>query len=168
MWLLRLSKNPAAPWAMLAALVTFILAVTALTSLSETLIAWRTLPSRGLRWGLRMRGACSAVSLIVIGVALGRTNHKGDSLLFFIPDIWTGLGSLVSISWISDQLGYGNPLSHVLDGGTDLGFLAIYAIAIIDGAILCFIIFILSFVSMLVLQIIDRKALWRATASGSR
>lgn len=42
-------------------------------------------------------------------------------------------------------------------GGEELGFIVIHLIALIDGLILSFLIFIVSFVSMLLQQIRDRK-----------
>lgn len=161
MWLVGFSGNAVAPLAMLAALFTMILAIAALASISPSLTAWRTLPSRGLRAGLMLRGLCSVISLIVIGVALaGGGRGDGHVILIVLPDLWTGLGAVLSMSLLSVPLGFENPASQVMDGHADLGFSMIYLIALIDGLILCFLIFIVSFVSMLVLQIRDRRRLY--------
>lgn len=160
MWLVKLSKNPVALVAMLSALLTMILAITALASISTSLTAWRTLPSRGLRVGLLLRGICSGVSLIVLGVVLASEGGDGRAILIVMPDLWTGLGAALSITLLSEPLGFGNPASELMDGYPDLGFAMIYLIALIDGLILCFLIFIVSFVSMLVLQIRDRRRLY--------
>ena len=62
-------------------------------------------------------------------------------------------------------MGYGfTPADLLFGGGGNLGFSTIYLIALIDGLIISFFIFIASFVSMLVLQIRDRKKLYQKGA----
>jgi len=161
MWLVGFSRNPVAPPAMLSALFTMILLLTSIMSIWPTLTDWRTLPSRGLRVGLQLRFICSVASLIVLGVVLASEGGDGHAILILMPDLWTGLGAVLSISLLSEPFGYGNPVSDVMDDSSDLGFAMIYLIALIDGLILCFMIFIVSFVSMLVLQIRDRKRFYQ-------
>lgn len=160
MWLVGFSKNPVAPPAMLSALFTMILLLTSIMSIWPTLTDWRTLPTRGLRVGLQLRFICSVASLIVLGVVLASEGGDGHAILILIPDLWTGLGAVLSISLLSEPFGFGNSASEIMDGSSDIGFLMIYLIALIDGLILCFLIFIVSFVSMLVLQIWDRRRLY--------
>ena len=54
----------------------------------------------------------------------------------------------------------------IMDGSTNISFAMIYLISLIHGLILCFLIFIVSFVSMLVLQIRDRRRLYPAFSVG--
>lgn len=160
MWFLKLSENPVAPLAMLAALVTFIVALTSLASFSGTLLGWQTLPSRGLRVGLQARAICTGFSLIVIAVIMASGGDYENPVVLIMPDAWTGAAAAILPSMVAEDLGFKNPAGQFMDGETDLSFMMIYAIAIIDGLILCFLIFIVSFVSMLVLQIRDRRGMY--------
>lgn len=161
MWMVRLSENPSALVAMLSALLTMILVITSLMSIWPSLTAWRTLPSRGLRCGLVLRAICAGASFIIIITVLATNGRDGNPILIALPDLWTGLGSVLSITLISDFFGFGNPLSGIMDGAANLSFGMIYLIALTNGLILCFLIFIVSFVSMLVLQIRDRRKLYQ-------
>lgn len=160
MWFLKLHENPFAPHAMLAALATFILGVTALFSLSGNLTKWRTLPSRGLRLGLILRGISSGVSLIVIAVIMANSGNYENPVTLLMLDVWTGAAAVLPLALLSEPLGFVSPADQIINQQTNLSFLMIYAIAIIDGLILCFLIFIGSFVAMLILQIRDRKAMY--------
>lgn len=161
MWLVRLSENPSALVAMLSALLTMILVITSLMSIRPSLTAWRTLPSRGLRCGLVLRAICSGVSFMIIITVLATNGRDWNPILIALPDLWTGLGAVLSIAWISDLFGFGQPFSGIMGRPTNLSFAMIYLISLIHGLILCFLIFILSFVSMLVLQMRDRKKFYQ-------
>lgn len=157
MWLVKLSENPSALAAMLSALLTMIFVIASLMSIWPSLTRWQTLPSRGLRLGLVLRAICSGASFLIIITVLATNGRDGNPILIALPDLWTGLGAVLSIAMISDFFGLGNPLSGIMDRPANLSFGMIYLIALINGLILCFLIFIVSFVSMLVLQIRDRK-----------
>ncbi len=164
MWIVTLSENPYALVAMLSALLTLILVIALIMSLGPSLTVWRTLPSRGLRCGLVLRAICSGVSFIIILTVLAEDGRYGGPIILVLPDLWTGLGAVLAIDWISDVLGYGEPLSRIMDNPANLSFAMIYLISLIHGLILCFMIFIVSFVSMLVLQIRDRKKFYKNAA----
>lgn len=165
MWFLEFWKNPVAPLAMLAALFTFIVLTTCLSSLSGTILKWKTLPSRGLRVGLILRAICSGASFLILGVVLAADGRNGNPILMILPDAWTGLGAVLAVGQLSSPMGYGfTPADLLFGGGGNLGFSTIYLIALIDGLIISFFIFIASFVSMLVLQIRDRKKLYQKGA----
>lgn len=157
MWLIRLSENQHGFAAMLSALLTLIVALAILSSIWPSLTAWRTLPSRGLRVGLTLRAICSGASFMVILTVLATNGRDGNPILIALPDLWTGLGAVLSIAWVAELIGTGQPLSGIMDGHENLSFGMIYLIALIDGLIIAFLIFIVSFVSMLVLQMRDRK-----------
>lgn len=160
-WMVRLSENPFAFAAMLSALLTMIMVITSVMSIWPTLTAWQTLPSRGLWCGLVLRAICSGASFLIIISVLATNGRDGNPILIVLPDLWTGAGALLSITWISDYFGLGNHQSRFIDGYTNLSFAMIYLISLIHGLILCFLIFIVSFVSMLVLQIRDRKKFYQ-------
>jgi hypothetical protein len=161
MGFLKLHENPLAALAMFAALGTFILVLNALASLSGTLTGWRTLPSRGLRLGLQIRGISSGASLMVIAAIIATGNDYQNPVIFVMPDVWTGAAALIPPSLLAEELGFKDPVGQFMDQETDLSFAMIYAISVIDGMILSFLIFIVSFISMLILQIRDRKAMYR-------
>lgn len=135
MWLLRLSENRFALLAMLSALLTMIFVITSLMSIWPSLTHWRTLPSRGLRVGLVLRAICSGASFMVIITVLATNGRDGNPILIALPDLWTGLGAVVSISLISDFFGLGDPVSVIMDGPESLSFAMIYLIALINGLI---------------------------------
>jgi len=161
MWMVRLSENPSAFLAMISALLTMILVITSLMSIWPSLTRWQTLPSRGLRLGLVLRAICSGASFLIVITVLATNGRDGNPILIALPDLWTGLGAVLSIALISDFFGFGNPLSGIMDGPASLSFAMIYLIALTNGLILCFLILIVSFVSMLVLQIRDRRKLYQ-------
>ena len=157
MGFLKLSWKSGAPLGMMAAFLTIVILVNSFASLSETLTSWKSLPSRGLRVALHIRGVSSFASLMVIGALLVTSGSYENPVIILMPDIWTGLTSTILVSLLSMPFGLENPLAELTEAGTNLGFLTVYLIAIIDALILCFLMFILSFVSMLVIQIRDRR-----------
>ncbi|MFM2199182.1 MAG: hypothetical protein RLZZ505_2614 [Verrucomicrobiota bacterium] len=167
MWMVRLSENPSALLAMLSALLTIILVIASLMSFRPSLTAWRTLPSRGLRCGLVLRAICSGASFLIVITVLATNGRDGNPVLIALPDLWTGLGAVLTVAAISDFFSSGNPFSGIFDlgGPANLSFAMIYLISLIHGLILCFLIFIVSFVSMLVLQIRDRKKFYQNAAA---
>jgi len=157
MGFLKLSWKSGAPLGMMAAFLTIVILVNSFASLSETLTSWKSLLSRGLRVALHIRGVSSFASLMVIGALLVTSGSYENPVIILMPDIWTGLTSTILVSLLSMPFGLENPLAELTEAGTNLGFLTVYLIAIIDALILCFLMFILSFVSMLVIQIRDRR-----------
>ncbi len=144
-----------AHWAMLAAVCTFILGYAVLTSWVPVLREGRNLFTRALKVGLVIRTIISF--LTVFSVPLGFP-------LLFAPDTWSGLAaSLV----VSKALGT-QPLSQLMDGSvSNVSFLEIYAVTIVEGLILSFLLFILSFIAIIILQMRDRRnpALWRGPSN---
>jgi hypothetical protein len=161
MWLVKLYENPFAFLAMLSALFTMILVITSIMSIWPSLTAWRSLPSRGLWCGLVLRAICSGASFIIIITVLAINGRDGHPILIALPDLWTGLGAVLSITVISDFFGFEPSFLEIMSRPANISFAMIYLISMINGLILCFLIFIVSFVSMLVLQIRDRKKLYQ-------
>jgi hypothetical protein len=146
-----------AHWAMLAAVVTFIFGYAVLTSWLPILREGRNLFTRALKVGLVIRTVISVLTLIA--VPLG-------PLLLFTPDLWCGMAA----NWVvSEALGT-SPLAQRTGGSgvsSQVGFLEIYATTILEGLILSFLLFILSFIAIIILQMRDRRnpALWRGPSN---
>ncbi len=142
-----------AHWAMLAAVCSFIIGYSVLTSWVPVLREGRNLFTRALKVGLVIRTIISVIT--IFAVPLG-------PLLLFTPDIWSGMAA----NWaVSEVLGT-SPLAERVGGSTpssQAGFLEIYATTILEGLILSFMLFILSFIAIIILQMRDRRnpLLWQ-------
>lgn len=132
---------------MLAAVVTFILGYAVLTSWVPVLRVGRNLYTRALKVGLVIRTIISI--LTILAVPLGTP-------LLFLPDTWCGFGA----SWVVSQVMGTELLPQRLGGlssASRVSFLEIYATTLVEGLILSFLLFIFSFLSILILQIRDRR-----------
>lgn len=141
-----------AHWAMLAAVVTFILGYAVLTSCVPVLREGRNLFTRALKVGLTIRMVISV--LTILAVPLGAP-------LLFSPDAWCGMGA----SWFVSQVLGTQPLPQRIggsSGSSEVGFLEIYATTLVEGLLLSFLLFILSFIAIIILQARDRRnpVLW--------
>lgn len=146
-----------AHWAMLAAVLTFILGYAVFTSWVSVLRAGPNLFTRALNVGLLIRTIISVITIISIPLA---------SPLLFTPDAWSGFAA----SWVVSQVSGKPPLIQRISGVSDelqVSFLEIYAITVIEGLILSFLLFILSFVAIIILQNRERKKseLWRGSSN---
>ncbi len=159
---LGLWRSLSAQLAMLAAVVTFVLSYSAVTASMKIFRNRENLFSRALRAGLVVRMIVSLLTLIA--VPLG-------PFLMFTPDLWCGfLASLV----VTKVLGLPPLMERTYTGEgaapnieiTLPGFLEVYATTILEGLILSFMLFILSFLMILILQMRDRKS--RYMLSGSK
>ena len=142
-----------AHWAMLAAVCTFIVGYAILTSWVPVLREGRNLFTRALKVGLVIRTVISAITFIA--VPLG-------PLLLFTPDLWAGTAA----NWAVSQVLGTNPLAQRIEGssiGSQVGFLEIYVTTILEGLILSFLLFIFSFIAIIILQMRDRRnpLLWQ-------
>jgi hypothetical protein len=141
-----------AHWAMLAAVVTFIIGYAVLTSCVPVLREGRNLFTRALKVGLTIRTVISVLTILSVPLA---------TPLLFAPDTWCGFAA----SWVVSETLGNPPLAQRIggtSGGSGVSFLEIYAITIIEGLILSFLLFILSFIAIIILQARDRKnpSLW--------
>jgi hypothetical protein len=149
-----------AHWAMLSAVCTFILGYSILTAWLPMLREGRNLFTRALKVGLTIRTMISILTFLAIPVG---------TPLIFAPDTWCGLAASQAVAL---ALGT-SPLPQRIggsDGGGHVGFLEIYAITLVEGLILSFMLFILSFIAIIILQIRDRRnpALWPGASSAER
>lgn len=143
--------------AMLAAVVTFIIGYAVLTSRVAVLREGRNLFTRALKVGLVIRTVISV--LTILAVPLGTP-------LLFSPDAWSGMGA----NWVVSQVLGTPPLPQRIGHfgqGSEVGFLEIYATTLVEGLILSFLLFILSFIAIIILQMRDRRnpVLWRGPSN---
>lgn len=146
-----------AHWAMLAAVMTFIIGFAVLTSWVPVLREGRNLFTRALKVGLVIRTVISVIT--VIAIPLG-------PVLLFTPDLWCGLWASAFVSWVLGS----EPLAQRVGGSAsnfEVGFFDIYATTLVEGLFLSFLLFILSFIAIIILQMRDRKkpALWRGPSN---
>lgn len=140
--------------AMLAALCTFIIGYAVLTSWVPVFREGRNLFTRALKVGLGIRTLISC--LTAMAIPLG-------PLLLFTPDVWSGMAA----NWIVSEVLGTSPLAQRTGGSSSLvsevGFLEIYATTILEGLILSFMLFIFSFIAIIILQMLDRRnpLLWQ-------
>lgn len=138
--------------AMLAALCTFILGYSILTVWLPLLREGRNLFTRALKVGLTIRTVISVITILAIPVG---------TPLIFAPDTWCGLAASRVVSMVLGT----RPLPERIggSGGGEVGFLEIYAITLLEGVILSFMLFIFSFIAIIILQMRDRRnsLLWQ-------
>lgn len=143
---LQMITHPACVAAMLLAILTFIAAYTVVTSIEGWFSDSQSVLSRALKVGVRIRLIISLVSLPLL---------LPSALAFFVPDVWAGMLASATVNWVGTVLGA---------GGTWIGpteshphALAVYATTMIEGLIISFMLLMLSFFSLLILQARDRK-----------
>jgi hypothetical protein len=146
-----------AHWAMLAAVGTFILGYAVLTSWLPVLREGRNLFTRALKVGLIVRTFISCLTMLA--VPLG-------PVLMFTPDLWCGQFAVAMVARCYDLVGLEATLASRLDSvasSIDTGFMEIYLATVLEGLILSSLLFILSFIAIIILQIRERRnpALWR-------
>lgn len=142
-----------AHWAMLAAVCTFIIGYAVFTSWVPILREGRNLFTRALKVGLVIRTVISVITLIAVPMG---------PVLLFTPDLWCGLWANAFVSWVLGS----EPLAQRVGGSasnSDVGFFEIYATTLVEGLILSFLLFILSFIAIIILQMRDRRnpLLWQ-------
>ena len=143
---LQMITSPTCILAMLMAILTFIAAYTVITSIEGWFSDSQSVLSRALKVGVRIRMIVSLVSLpLLIPTALA----------FLVPDVWAGMLAAAIVNWVADFLGSGGAWIGPTEGHPPA--LAVYATTMIEGLIISFMLFMLSFFSLLVLQARDRK-----------
>ncbi len=162
---LDLAERPVAILAMFTALATFIPVIAVVTFRMKTLRRPETLVSRGLRLGLSLRSLMVFLSVILILAGQGVWMMRAMMLL---PDVWAGIGAGLSVGWILESNGHDLLSAINPNADSEMMFLAVYLVSIGDGLILSFLVFIMSFVSTLFLQMKERKkGTWIAADSAS-
>jgi hypothetical protein len=148
-----LIHSPPAVAAIFTAIATFILLYAVATSWIRPVAERSHLLFRSLDLGVKIRAAISIFSLF----ALTDRDH-----LIFLPDTWCGLGAGIVVDWFGRSLGAGPLNLNGRDRGVS-GFLQIYATTMLEGIILSFLLLMISFFALIVLQARDRRKAFAAT-----
>ena len=156
---LGLWKVPAAVAAMFAAIATFILLYTFLTSLRGPLTDPTHVLSRALRLGAKIRAWISGISVLVLPTGI---------FMMLTPDYWCGLASITIINGAARFFGASGPVFQAdTDGSRTAGFFPVFATTMLEGFILSFLLLMIAFFSLILLQMRDRKKAY-AGISGAR
>lgn len=154
-FLLEMRKSPSALLAMLAAVVTFILLYSILTSITSPLTNESHLLARSLRLGTKIRAWISGLSLLLIVTV---------KPLFFIPDFWCGFLSVALLDRVVKIFHPGSLTFAFVDSSIATrpdNFLPVFATTLLEGFILSLILLIISFFAILFLQAKDRRRAFR-------
>lgn len=155
---LELWKFPVAHIAMGCAVLTFMLGYSVVTSLPGPLAKKGSLFSRALKVALVIRIVISVITAAIVPTGV---------YLLFTPDLWCGQFAASLVSEIYGFLGYeATLLQRVNDGSPSVilstpGFMEIYLTTVLEGLILSFMLFIFSFIAIIILQMRDRKRMFR-------
>lgn len=143
---LQMITQPLNVIAMLLAILTFIIGYTVLTSIDGLFTDSGSLLSRALKVGVKIRLVISLISLPML---------LPSPVALFVPDVWAGMLAAAVVNWCGRMLGHG---AFTIDAtGGDPSAFAVYATTILEGIILSFMLLMLSFFSLLVLQAKERK-----------
>lgn len=150
---LNQARNPIAHLAMFAAVMTFVIGYSVLTSLPGPLVRKDSLLSRALRVGLIIRTILSIITFLALPTGI---------FLFYTPDFWCGLAASNVVKFLYEFLGNEAVLAKAMDGSSannamTVGFMEVYLITILEGLILSFMLFIFSLIAVVILQMRDRK-----------
>lgn len=145
---LQLWKHPPAIGAMLAAVCTFILLYTFITSLRGPFSDAAHPLHRAMKIGTRIR---AILSLISVPVALS------DGILI-LPDFWCGYIAAILVNQVAMFAGSQHP---IFDMGSDSGdraeFFPTFAVTMVEGLILSFLLLMVSFFALLFIHARDRR-----------
>ncbi|GAA5128076.1 hypothetical protein JIN84_07770 [Luteolibacter yonseiensis] len=147
-----LRNNPGAIAAMAAAIGTFILLYATLTSLRGPLADGGHILSRSLRLGAKIRGWISALSLLLIWTPA----------IFFTPDTWCGMLAMNIFNHLAPYAGYTSTFGGTPSSDASSNFFPVYSVTLLEGFILSFLLLLVSFFSILVIQARDRREFFSA------
>ncbi len=151
---LQLWDQPVAQLAMGFAVLTFVLGYSIATSLPGPLSNRDSLAGRAMRVGLTVRTVISVVTVLAVPTG---------TLMFFTPDLWCGVFASNAVGFLFESAGLESTLPRGFNDGRSsgssqvVGFLEVYLTTVIEGLILSFMLFLFSFIAILILQMRDRK-----------
>lgn len=150
---LQMVKHPSAVAAMILGILTFIVGYTILTSIDGSFSDSSSLLSRALKVGVKIRFVISLISLPLLAPT---------PAALFVPDVWAGMLAVGAVNWLGGVIGAGSGLiggsSGLIDlDGGETPFFAVYATTVLEGMIISFMLMMLSFFSLLVLQAKQRN-----------
>jgi hypothetical protein len=140
--------------AMLLAITCYIFAFSVITSLEGPLSDKNHLLSRALRLGTRIRTVLACISLPFLAVK--------EQALLFVPDMWCGWAAVLAYEHLRKFTGAGDSLNLVERGE----FLPIFVITLIEGFIISFLIVMISFFCVIILQSRARRQMIAASRIG--
>ncbi|MGJ8641935.1 MAG: hypothetical protein ACSHX9_00890 [Luteolibacter sp.] len=151
---LRLWIHPIAHVAMGCAVLTFVLGYSVLTSLPGPLTERNSLFARAMRVGLRIRMIISILTVCVVPTGV---------FILFTPDYWCGQLAVNLVSEFYHLIGVEPTLMHMVDYDWSFAatFMEIYLSTLLEGLILSFMLFIFSVIAIIILQMRDRKKMFR-------
>lgn len=151
-------KIPSAVAAMFTAIATFILLYAFLTSLRGPFTDPGHILSRALRLGAKIRAWISGISLLVLPV---------PALMMFTPDLWCGMLSINLFNIAARILGAPGPVFQPGSARSAYDFFPVFAITMLEGFILSFLLLMIAFFSLILLQMRDRKKTYAGMAGTS-
>jgi ABC-type sugar transport system permease subunit len=134
--------------AMLLAITFWILVFSVITSLKGPLAEKDHVLSRALRLGTRIRTVIACLSLVLF--AGGET-----PAVVFVPDTWCGMAALAGYNYLGTLAGERNVSQYVEQGH----FFPVFTVTLIEGFIISFLIVMISFFCVIVLQSSARRRL---------
>lgn len=146
---LGLWRHPSAVAGMFAAIATFIGLYAFLTSLRGPLTDPTHVLSRALRLGAKFRAWISGLSCIAVPTGVG---------IMFTPDYYCGLLSIALVNGVARFLGVSGPVFQPDRGDSSTAhFLPVYATTLVEGFIISFLLLMIAFFALIVLQTRDRR-----------
>lgn len=146
---LGLWKFPSAVAAMFAAIATFIVLYSVITSLRGPFTDPNHILSRALKLGAKIRAWISGISLLALPTGF---------LVMFTPDLWCGMLSINLVNMAARFFGASGPVFRPdASGARTAGFLPVFATTMLEGFILSFLLLMIAFFSLIVLQMRDRR-----------
>jgi hypothetical protein len=150
---LKQAANPTAHLAMLAAIATFVIGYSVLTSLPGPLTRKDTLLSRALRVGLILRMICSIITTLAVPTGI---------FLLYTPDFWCGNLASTAVAKLFELLGHEAYIAGFMGRGSavhgvQIAFMEFYLVTLLEGLMLSLMLFIFSLIAVVILQMRDRK-----------
>lgn len=147
LWM-QLWRNSAAVLAMFSAIGTFIILYTMVTTLTEPLHRSDHILSRSIKLGAKIRAWISGASLLLLPTG---------GLIMFTPDYWCGLLSIGLVNRAAWILSGETHQFFAFDSPNNTEFLPVYAVTMIEGLLLSFLLLMISFFALLTLQARQRR-----------
>jgi hypothetical protein len=153
---LKQAANPTAHFAMLAAIATFVIGYSVLTSLPGLLTRKDSLLSRALRVGLILRMTCSIITTLVVPTGI---------FLFYTPDFWCGNLASIAVANFFELFGHEAYIAGFMGRGgsveqVKIAFMEFYLVTLLEGLILSLMLFIFSVMAVVILQMRDVKKMF--------
>lgn len=155
---LGLWRSPSAWLAIFSAIAIFIGLYAFLTSLRGPFTDPDHILSRALRLGARIRAWISGLSCLVLPTGIG---------MMLTPDYWCGLLSIILLNGAASFFGERGQFFNPDPAGATDSFLPVFATTLLEGFILSFLLLMIAFFSLILLQVRDRRKIVAGIAGTS-